>query len=235
MLTAIEVAGQGHKDRKYDRLYMRVPSGYDPAELKLAGENAVYIAQGLAPRLTGASSGRLVAVSGDDYFGILWLDNYVWFQEMGINPFLMNSLQGKTIPMWVEDTDGSLARKNPSIKRRTTIDGRNQVLIFRKVAKKGERKTVKRRIAGIDQYVSTPRSYPGAPGRINKRVPGTPLSKGGVGGQIARGNVGVRWRHPGLGAKMFMHQGLLRSAREVGLPQGPIYVAEVRENLDVSR
>ncbi len=220
--------------RTYDRLYMKVPEGIDLDVLQMAAETATYHAQRRAPRLSGASAGRLQPISGEDYFGIRWQDNYVWFQEMGIRPFLMEDRQGQAIPMWVEDPDGEIMRKNPRTKTKRTDDGRTLVLIFRHKSKKGERKTVKRKIGGIEQWVSVPRSYPGAPGRINKRTPGRPLSLRG-GGQIARGNVGVRWRHPGLGTRFFLHEGLLWGARELGLPQGPIGVAEVREKLDVPR
>jgi hypothetical protein len=230
---AVEEGRSGPR-RTYDRIYMRVPKGIDPDLLQMAAATAVYHAQIMAPRLSGASARRLQPIWGEDYFGILWRDNYVWFQEMGINPFLMEDRQGKAIPMWVEDPDGEIVRKNPRTKVRRTADGRVQVLIFRHKSKKGERKTVKRRINGIEQWVSVPRSYPGAPGRINKRVPGRPLSTRG-GGQIARGNVGVRWRHPGLGTRFFLHRGILLGAKELGLPQGPIGVAEVREKLDVPR
>lgn len=208
----------------FDRLYMRLPGEVSTDITRLAAEHAVALARIRAPRLSGASGGRLMPIWGPDYFGIRWLDNYVWFQEMGINPFLMNSLQGKLIPMWVEDADGSLAAKNKKIKRRVTADGRTQVLIFRKAAKKGERKLVKRNVGGVSMYVSVPRSYPGAPGRINRRHPGAPLSKGGVGGQIAKGNSGVRWRHPGMASRFFLHEGILLAANEMGLPEGPIGV-----------
>ena len=209
----------------FDRLYMRVPGEMSEDVSRLAAELAVKHAQFRAPRLSGASSGRLQPIWGIDHFGIRWLDNYVWFQEMGISPFLMNSLQGKTIPMWVEDADGSIVRKNPKAKQKVAADGRRLVLIFRHASNKGERKMVKRNIGGVEMYVSVPRSYPGAPGRINRRHPGAPLSRGGVGGQIAKGNVGVRWRHPGLTSRFFLHEGLLQAAHEMGLPQGEIGVA----------
>ena len=44
---------------------------------------------------------------------------------------------------------------------------------------------------------------PGAPGRISKR---DEL------GRIAKGNVGVKWRHPGLGAKLFLEYGIHMAA-----------------------
>lgn len=209
----------------FDRLYMRVPGVMVEDIARLTAETALRHAQFRAPRLSGASGGRLQPIWGPDYFGIRWLDNYVWFQEMGINPFLMDSLQGKLIPMWVEDADGSLRKGNPKIKERVTVDGRRQVLIFRHAAKKGERKQVKRNIGGVSMYVSVPRSYPGAPGRINRRHPGAPITRGGVGGQIAKGNGGVRWRHPGLSSRFFLHESLILAAVEIGLPRGEIGVA----------
>jgi hypothetical protein len=161
---------------------------------------------------------------GDGYFGVRWRDNYVWFQEMGVRPFLMTHLQGKTIPMWVPDPDGKLRAKNPKIKVRN-LNGTTQVLIFRKVAHKGERKLVTRRVGGVERQVSVPRSYPGAPGRINpgQRHEGRPVSKRG--GQIKAGHGGVRWRYPGLKAQMFLHQGLLMAAKFNGVEPGKIVAA----------
>lgn len=226
MSTLLRPADAVEKGLKlpFDRLYMRLPGEVYPDITRLAAETAVAQARIRAPRLSGASGGRLLPIWGPDYFGIRWLDNYVWFQEMGISPFTMNSLSGKLVPMWVEDADGSLAAKNKKIKRRTTADGRTQVLIFRKAAKKGERRLVKRNIGGVSMYVSVPASYPGAPGRINRRQPGAPLRTGGVGGQIAKGNGGVRWRHPGMSSRFFLHEGILLGAKQMGLPEGPIGV-----------
>lgn len=224
LLTPDEAVERGLR-LPFDRIYMKVPGEMADDIGRLAAETAVRHAQRRAPRLSGASGGRLQPVWGPDFFGVRWLDNYVWFQEMGINPFLMNSLQGKLIPMWVDDPTGEEAKKSKKARTRVTIDGRRQTLIFRRAAKKGERKMVKRRIGGVDQWVSVPRSYPGAPGRINRRHRGAPFRMDGKGGQIAKGNVGVRWRHPGLSSKYFLHEAVLLAAVEVGLPRGEIGVA----------
>jgi len=71
-------------------------------------------------------------------------------------------------------------------------------------------------VGGQLTRVDVPRSYPGAPGRINKRQPAAPdtLFNVGKGGQIAPTNVGVRWRHPGLMSKDFVRQGLVTAALE---------------------
>ncbi len=207
----------------FDRLYMRLPGVVDEEVVQMAASLAAEYAAKRAPRLSGASASNLMPIWGEDYFGVRWVERYVWFQEMGIRPFVMNNLQGKTIPMWVEDPDGELRRKNRRIKSRRTEDGRLQVLIFRHASKKGERKLVKRKVQGVEQWVDVPRSYPGAPGRINKRRLGAPFTRGG-GGQIMRGNVGVRWRHPGLASRFFIHESILLAGREMGLPVGPIGV-----------
>lgn len=212
--------------RNWDRLVMVLPEMVDVAFTELLAARALELAKADAPRFTGTSARRLEAVWGHDYFGVRWKDNYVWFQEMGISPFLMDSLQGKTVPLWVEDADGSIRAKNPKVETRTSVDGRTQVLIFRKVAHKGQRKNVTRRIGGMEQRVSVPRSYPGAPGRINRRTrPGE-----GIGGRIAKGNVGVRWRHPGLNGRFFIHNALMQTAYEQGLEgEGELQVAAIGE------
>lgn len=214
-----------------NRVYMRVPTKYATTDLERVAKIAVKQAQHDAPKLTGASATRLEPVWGSGYFGIKFHDPYVWYQEQGIKPFVMKSLAGKVIPMWVDDRDGKLKRNNPKIKQRVTKDGRKQVLIFRKAARKGQRKLVTTRshhkVWRTEEYPgakvprgntrSVPRSYPGAPGRINKRTPSAPLSRSGA-GRIAGGNVGVRWRHPGLAPKNFLHHAVVTAARVNGLP-----------------
>lgn len=212
----------------WDRLYVRLPEPVTEEVTQVAAEEALRFARQRMPRCSGVSAGRLHPIWGPDFYGIQWKDNYVWFQEMGIRPFVMRSLKG-TIPMWVEDRDGSLRRKNSDIKQRTTADGRVQVLIFRHAANKGERKTVKRVVRGVEREVSVPRSYPGAPGRINRRGEGAP--RGRRGGKILEGNVGVRWRHPGLASRFFIHEGLLLAARTLGLGDGEILVAAKGERI----
>lgn len=225
-MRATEAARRGYK-LTFDRLYIRLPHEVDVSVTQMCAENAAHYARSRAPKLSGASSRRLYPIWGPDYFGIRWVDKHVWYQEMGIKPFLMNELQGKTIPMWVDDPDGSVKLRNKKAETRVTGDGRQQTLIFRKVAKKGDRKQVRRTVGGIERYIDVPASYPGAPGRINRRNKGRPFIRDG-GGRIASGNVGVRWRHPGLGSRFFMHEGLLMSAYDIGLPRGVVVNVAVR-------
>lgn len=207
-----------------DRLMMHTAILVDGSELTEADQRkmakqAVLFAQRLAPKMSGNSARNFEAVWTETSFGIRWSDNHVWYQDQGIRPFTMRNLAGKTIPMWVEDRDGELRRKDPAIQTRVTVDGRTQVLIFRKAAPIGSRKTVER--DGV--MTDVPRSFPGAPGRINKRERPRPLTaQGRVGGRIARHNVGVRWRHPGLSKRSFLRQALVFTAHYYGAEMGPI-------------
>lgn len=190
-----------------DRVYMAAPELSEEECLELA-RRAVAHAQRFAPKLSGQSARRFQPVARDGWFGIHWVGSHVWFQEVGIRPFTMNSLAGKTIPMWLNDESGELRQKHPKAETRTTADGRVQVLQFRKAANKGDRKMALRRRGGTEQWVSVPASYPGAPGRIALRRPD---------GTIAPGNTGVRWRHPGMQPKGFLYDGLTLAAFEAGL------------------
>lgn len=158
---------------------------------------------------------RLLPYSGRGYFGIRWLDNYAYYQEMGAQPFTMSSLSGKTIPMWLKDPTGIERIKNPKAKTRVRPDGVTEVLIFRKVAKKGARKTI---ITKYGNKKSVPASYPGAPGRIALREARHPYtSPGKAAGAISSPNVGVRWRNPGLRGKHFMQNGITTAAAGNGI------------------
>jgi len=214
-----------------DRMVM-VHEDLDEQSAKYLSINAVYTARMSMPRVTGGSANRLRPISGDGYFGIYFPDPWTWYQERGTKPFTMRSLAGKTIPMWVSDENGSLRAKNPKIQVRQTQDGRTQVLIFRRAARIGQRKTVRRKnpVTGAMEITTTVASYPGAPGRINRRTPGVPDTPAGrVGGQISTGNVGVRWRHPGLRAAQFLNSALARSAFEAGLLVRTIYICDGAE------
>lgn len=207
------------------RMYMRVP-GISGRDARAAALTAVKMAREFAPRVTGEMAAGFTPIYGEGYFGIAWSDAHVWYQEMGIRPFTMNNIAGKTIPMWLNDPSGEVARSNPKAKSRVTLDGRTQTLIFRKAALPGQRKTVRRVEGGVSREVSVPMSYPGAPGRIRRRepaAPNTPLGK--LGGQIARGNSGVRWRHPGQFGRFFLRSGLQAAADAHALPQGAIMYA----------
>lgn len=205
-----------------DRLYMRV-EGLSAFTARSCAYRAVAEARRLAPKLSGASSRRFTAIWGPEWFGLAWADSYVWFQERGIRAFTMNNLAGKTIPMWVTDPTGEERRKNPRARTRTTASGVQQVLIFRKAAQRGQRKRV---VGPGGALRDVPASYPGAPGRIAVREAGRPFTTPGkVGGAIARGNVGVRWRHPGLMNRDFLQEGLERAAVIHGVIPQPIYSA----------
>jgi hypothetical protein len=190
---------------------------------------AVYIARQTMPRVTGVTASRLATIVAEGYFGIYFPDATTWFLEAGTRAFTMRSLAGKTIPMWVSDTDGQLRRDNPKIRIHTTEDGRLQVLIFRRAARLGQRKVVRRKdpVTGQLTLRTTVASYPGAPGRINRRQPAAPWNASGTqGGQIAGGNVGVRWRHPGIQAMQFLNGALARTAFEAGLPITTVYAVD---------
>lgn len=187
--------------------------------------NATEHARLTMPRVTGATARHMQPLWGPGYFGIYFPDPHVWYMEHGTKAHTMRSLAGKTIPMWVSDLDGSLRAKNPKIKVRTTEDGRLQVLIFRRAARLGQRRFIRRpnRWTGAMETVSVPASFPGAPGRISRRVP---AGFGPSGGQIAVGNVGVRWRHPGLRAMQFLNSALAETAFSSGLLIAEVYATD---------
>lgn len=188
-------------------------------QAELLADRAVQTAKTLAPKSTGESALDLRPLAGEGYFGIQWTLNRVWFQEAGINPFTNRAIAGKTIPMWIDDPTGEEQQKNPRAETRTTISGKAQVLIFRRAARMGQRKTVER----DGQMVDVPASYPGAPGRIAMRQVDT--GPGKVAGQIAHFNVGVRWRHPGLAPRGFLHRSIVQAAEDLGIPVGKVEVA----------
>jgi hypothetical protein len=208
-----------------DRAVMVIDNLDERTAMYLAWE-AVMQARQTIPRVTGRTALRLQPMWGNEYFGIWFPDNYVWFMEKGTKAFTMRSIAGKTIPMWVSDDGGQLRAKNSKIKTRRTEDGRIQVLIFRRAARIGQRKQVfkKNKLTGAYQATSVPASYPGAPGRISRRIPGQPFTpRGRVGGQVASGNIGVRWRHPGLYAAQYLNSAIARTAFENGLLIKTVY------------
>jgi hypothetical protein len=211
-----------------DRLVMMHPD-IDDTDARRLAIDATFRARQVMPRVSGRTASRLQPFYGRGFFGIWFPDSHTWFMEQGTGPRTMRTLAGKTIPMWITDTDGSLRRGNPKAKVRTTDDGRTQVLIFRRAARIGQRKTVRKvdRVTGAVTTSSTPASYPGAPGRISRRaapMPWTPV--GQRGGQIGAGNVGVRWRHPGLRAQQFMNTAITGAAFDAGLIAQTIYVVD---------
>ncbi len=210
-----------------DRLIMLVP-GLGGSRARVLANAALREARHVMPKLTGAAGSRMFPVYGTGYFGIGWQDSYVWFQEIGIRPFTMFSLAGKVIPMWIDDPAGTEREKNPRAKTRVTMSGKVQVLIFRKAAVPGQTRTVRKKVAGATYEEKTvPMSYPGAPGRIAKREAAAPwTTPGRVAGAIARGNVGVRWRHPGLAPRRFLNHAIATAARQGGISPERVYAAD---------
>lgn len=198
-----------------DRLIM-VVQGLDPRDARRLANQALALARRSAPKMSGEGAKRMSAAYGHNYFGLKFQDPYMWFQENGIKSFTMKSLQGKTIPMWVDDPTGQERTKNPKAKTRTTASGKTQVLIFRKAAMQGQRKKVSRKgPGGIERMVDVPASFPGAPGRIGRREAAKPYTTAGrVAGAIAKNNSGVRWRHPGLQPRFFMNNALTVAAQQ---------------------
>jgi hypothetical protein len=188
---------------------------------------AVREARRIMPKMTGRAAQRLVPVYGYGYFGIIWADAYVYFQEKGIRPFTMFHLAGKTVPMWIDDPSGIEKQRNPKAQTRTTVSGKPQVLIFRRAAQIGQTRTIRTKVAGQWEVRTVPASYPGAPGRIGRREAGVPWTTAGrTGGQIAGGNIGVRWRHPGLAPRGFLNRALTLAAQQGGILPERIYVAD---------
>lgn len=213
-----------------DRLIVIIP-GMKAPQARVIANAAVRLARRNAPKLTGDGARRMQPLYGKGFYGIYFGYSYMWFQEAGIRPFTMTKLAGKTIPMWVDDPTGQERVKNPKAKTRITASGKTQVLIFRKVAQKGQYKTVKRKskVSGEVSEVRVPMSWPGAPGRIGVRESSSPNTRSGkVAGQIARQNVGVRWRHPGLGARLFMNHSLTIASGNAGIVPTRIYAADAR-------
>ena len=184
---------------------MRTDDTVDATQNEEMAQYAVAQCKGMLPKISGALSMTLRPIFGESYFGIFFPDKKMWYLERGTNPFTMNSLAGKLIPMWVDDEDGDEAKQiGPKAKTRITVDGRRQTLIFRRAAKKGQRKMVMRK--GVMR--SVPMSYPGAPGRISNR---------GGNGRIGSPNGGVRWRHPGITSRGYLNDSMLITALNFGM------------------
>ena len=201
--------------------------------------DAVQEARANAPKLTIASSSTFSPMYGEGWFGVQWEHNYVWFQESGTKPHTMRSLAGKTIPMWINDPKGEERAKNPKAKTRITADGRTQVLVFRRAARIGQRKTVYRPVGGKLVPMDVPASFPGAPGRIAVNRSQGILRAGDVSksapnvGAIASGNVGVRWRHPGLNPGRFLARGVASACRHHKVPVGAVSYQRAGQSREV--
>lgn len=176
---------------------------------------ALQNARDIMPKVTGQAAVSLELLSGPGHFGIYFPDRRVWFIEQGTRPHTMRSLAGKTIPMWIDDPTGAERKANPKAKVRRTIDNRTQVLIFRKVGIKGaSRKTNGAR-------------YPGQPGRIARREAAKPLTATGrQGGRIAKGNVGVAWRNPGITGRSFLNVAVTMVAWDAGINPDKCYLVD---------
>lgn len=203
-----------------DRIYMLSP-GFSPYMCRKMATRAAEVARSLTPRLSGRGAAGISAYAGDGFFGVKWDMPHVWYQNRGIKPFTMRSLAGKTIPMWVNDWTGEMARANPKAETRFTADGRRQILIFRRVGKIGARKNVPVRDSEgrITRWREVPQSFPGAPGRITHREWKPNRPAGGVGGgritrRVQPSHVGVRWRHPGLLPREFLEYSVRQVAEE---------------------
>ena len=154
-------------------------------------------------------------------------NSYTWYQDNGIRPFTMYALAGKTIPMWVDDPTGTERLRNPKAQTRVTLSGKVQILIFRRAAQIGQRKTVRTKVAGQWETRTVPLSYPGAPGRIGRREAGRPYTSiGRTGGQIASGTVGVRWRHPGLAPRKFLNRAMVVASQRGLILPVRLYIAD---------
>lgn len=209
-----------------DRMIMIVPK-LRGARARIIANDAVRQARRLMPKLTGRAASRMLPVYGEGYFGVMWVDAYVYFQENGIRPFTMFKLAGKTIPMWIDDPGGIERQRNPKARTRTTLSGKTQVLIFRRAAQMGQTKTVRTRVAGQWETRTVPMSYPGAPGRIGVREASRPWTTAGrTGGQVAQGNIGVRWRHPGLAPRKFLNRSMTLAAQRAGILPVRIYICD---------
>jgi hypothetical protein len=209
-----------------DRVIMVVGKLPGPRARRMAID-AVREARRLMPKLTGYSANRLFPLYGYGYFGIGFADSYVWYQEQGIRPFTMYALAGKTIPLWVDDPTGTERQKNPKARTRITLSGKTQVLIFRRAARIGQTKTIRTKVAGHWEMRTVPMSYPGAPGRIARREAGQPwTTPGRTGGRIASGNIGVRWRHPGLAPRKFLNRAMVLASQRGGILPVRLYIAD---------
>jgi hypothetical protein len=88
-----------------DRMVMTLDDEYGIDLTENLADYAVEAAKRNMPKITGSLSMTLRPVFGTSHWGIYFPDKRAWYLEMGTNPFTMNSLAGKTIPMWVDDPD----------------------------------------------------------------------------------------------------------------------------------
>lgn len=197
-------------------------SGRDAYRL---AQQAVRMARALAPKLTGKGARDIYPISGAGFFGLA-MPAHLWYNERGTKPRTMHELEGKVIPMWIDDPTGKEASNNPKAQRRVTASGKKQVLIFRRAAKRGEQRVVRRKIAGQWQTKFVNKHWPGAPGRIALREAKKPYTTPGrTAGAVAPQNIGVWWRHPGITPRMFANHAMTTVAQRRGIVPSRIYVA----------
>ncbi|MDQ1041396.1 hypothetical protein QFZ75_007898 [Streptomyces sp. V3I8] len=212
-----------------DRMIM-IEKDLRPNQARAAARDAVRLARRAMPKMSGAAARGMQPLYGKGYFGISWSTEIVWYQDHGTKPFTMRSLAGKVIPMWIDDPTGQERRDNPKAKTRVTESGKMQVLIFRRAALIGQRKKVYKRDpkTGLKVLVSDkPASYPGAPGRIAWREASRPWTRTGKRpGAIHPGNVGVRWRHPGLKPRSFLNTSMTAAAQKADMLPSRVYIAD---------
>jgi hypothetical protein len=203
-------------------LYIMAP-GKTETQCRLMANQAVAHARKIAPKMTGQGARGLEAIWGEGWFGIKWPKyySYMFIQEKGSRPFTMTKLAGKTIPMWINDPTGKVAKENPKAEKRTTESGKRQVKIFRKVAKVGQRRKEALRDASgrLIRWRDVPASYPGAPGRIARRD-----SSGKIVSHPPSGHQGVRWRNPGLHPRQFMEHSIQMTAHRHHIDDPTVYV-----------
>jgi hypothetical protein len=203
-----------------DRMWVSAP-GVSTSDCRHLAALCASRAQSIAPKVSGAGARGIKPISGDGFFGLSWDQTHLWYVEEGTAARTMRSLAGRIIPMWLPDPLGRLHREYPKNETRVTVDGRHEVLIFRRVAKIGQTKNVIRRDShGRLQVRSKPASYPGAAGRINLRqFPDFPngTGNGRIMSTIERPHVGVRWRHPGIVGKHFMAHSITSVCQEYGI------------------
>lgn len=220
--TPVEVAERAGTNQKPGYVYINAP-GYSALQCRQMANQALLHARAIAPKLTGQSAKFLRPVSGEGWFGITWPTrfDYVWIQEGGSRPFTMRSLAGRTVPMWINDPTGKVARENPKSETRVTASGKRQVKIFRKVAKIGQRKREAVRDASgrLIRWRNVPASYPGAPGRIARRD-----TRGRIVTYPPSGHAGVRWRNPGIHPRQFMEHSLQQIGRRRQFNDLTVYV-----------
>ena len=189
-----------------------MPIGSDvPLEVAdMAAQEAAALAREMAPRVSGQGARGLTPAFGDGWIGIWSRQSHMLHVNEGTRPRIMTELAGKTIPMWVNDRDGSMTESIPLAKRaertRVTEDGRRQVKIFRKAAPIGSTKIVPN---ARGRLIQVPRAYPGARKRVSGRF------------------AGRYWRHPGISGQQFVQDALELVASEMRFDADDVYLAKI--------